>query len=141
VLGQQRAGVLRQAERRQHIIADRFPTVLAADAPDGTVGWLETHRNLVINVAASRARRALIVFGDQTSLADLPVPTLHVLVQRACGNQLQDLTPVLTEREDELHEVADLHSEAERRLYAALTQAGVRGAGKELVTRGEVTGE
>jgi very-short-patch-repair endonuclease len=75
----------------------------------------------------------LIVFGDQTSLADLPVPTLHVLVQRACGNQLQDLTPVLTEREDELHEVADLHSEAERRLYAALTQAGVAASLKPVV--------
>ena len=118
-----------QGEERDVVL---FSTVLAADALRGTVGWLETHRNLV-NVAVSRARRALIVFGDQAALAALPVPTLHVLVQRACGNQPQDLTPVLTEREDELHEVADLHSEAERRLYAALTQAGVAASLKPVV--------
>jgi len=110
-----------QGDQRDVVL---FSTVLAADALGGTVRWLETHRNLV-NVAASRARRALVVFGDQAALADLPVPTLHVLVQRACGNQPQDRMPVLTELEDELHEVADLHSEAERRLYAALTKAGV----------------
>jgi len=59
-----------------------FSTVLARGASPGTVGWVEENRNLV-NVAVSRARRALVVFADTTAIAAMPVPTLHALVDRA----------------------------------------------------------
>lgn len=96
-----------------------FSLVLAADAPLGTATWVETQRNL-INVAVSRAKRALIIIGDQTALRALPVPTLHALVDAASAPARGDHTPTATE----LAEVTDLHSEAERRLYAALLRAG-----------------
>ena len=96
-----------------------FSLVLAVDAPLGTATWVETQRNL-INVAVSRAKRALIVIGDETALRTLPVPTLHGLVDAAIAPRTGDHTPTSTE----LAEVTDLHSEAERRLYAALLRAG-----------------
>ena len=50
----------------------------------GTARWVEEQRNLV-NVAVSRARRALVVFADTTNFAETPVPTLHALVGLANG--------------------------------------------------------
>ncbi len=95
-----------------------FSTVLAADANPGTARWVEEQRNLV-NVAVSRARRALVVFADTTSLAQTPVPTLHALVAMASGTADQ-----ATAAQDALIEVAALHSDAERRLFAALARRG-----------------
>lgn len=95
-----------------------FSTVLAADANPGTARWVEEQRNLV-NVAASRARRALVVFADPTALADTPVPTLHALVALARGAADQHAAA-----QDALTEVAALHSDAERRLFAALARRG-----------------
>lgn len=94
-----------------------FSTVLAADARAGTSRWVEEQRNLV-NVAVSRARRALVVFADTVSLADAPVPTLHALVGLARG------TTAPAAAADVLTDVAALHSEAERRLFEALARRG-----------------
>lgn len=94
-----------------------FSTVLAAGARAGTSRWVEEQRNLV-NVAVSRARRALVVFADTVSLADAPVPTLHALV----GLARQGESP--TAAADLLTDVAALHSEAERRLFEALSRRG-----------------
>ena len=88
-----------------------FSLVLATDAPIGTAQWVEDQRNL-INVAVSRSKRALVVFGDQGAIEALPVPTLHALVSSARVEDADLATDAPTD--------ADLHSEAERRLYAAL---------------------
>jgi very-short-patch-repair endonuclease len=95
-----------------------FSPVLATGAPLGTAMWVEKQRNL-INVAVSRAKRAFIVFGDHAALAELPVPTLHALVTAA---RTDDAAPARTSAptDTELAEIVDLHSDAERRLYAAL---------------------
>ncbi len=47
-----------------------FSTVVADGVPEGTIGWLERNRYLV-NVAVSRARLALVVFGDARHLTRL----------------------------------------------------------------------
>ncbi len=44
-----------------------FSTVISTDAMVGTVAWLEGERNL-INVAVSRARQHLVVFGNRAEL-------------------------------------------------------------------------
>ncbi|MGY1709867.1 AAA domain-containing protein [Geodermatophilus sp. SYSU D00758] len=93
-----------------------FSPVLAAGARYGSARWVEEQRNLV-NVAVSRARRALVVAGDASALAQLPTPTLAVLADVA---RREHPTPSPADREDRR-----LHSEAERRLYAALTDAGL----------------
>lgn len=93
-----------------------FSTVLARGARPGTVHWVEAQRNLV-NVAVSRARRALVVVGDTDSLSALPLPTLHALVELASGDR--GVGP-----EDVAAELPTLHSEAERRLYLALAHRG-----------------
>jgi very-short-patch-repair endonuclease len=99
-----------------------FSLVLATDAPLGTVRWVESQRNLV-NVAVSRAKRALIVFGDHASIEKLPVPTLHALLSAARVPDLELSAHAPTDAD--LAEVADLHSDAERRLYAALLRLGL----------------
>lgn len=55
-----------------------FGTVVAPGVPAGTIGWLEQNRYLV-NVAVSRARLALVVFGDARHLNRLGTPTLAAL--------------------------------------------------------------
>ena len=55
-----------------------FSTVLSVDANPGTVAWLEGERNL-INVAVSRARRHLVVFGSRKELRRLGASTLLAL--------------------------------------------------------------
>jgi very-short-patch-repair endonuclease len=79
---------------------------------------VEAQRNLV-NVAVSRARRALVVVGDAAALAQLPVPTLTALAVAAAGHRPSDTV------EEILREDRRLHSQAERRLHAALLAAGL----------------
>jgi very-short-patch-repair endonuclease len=93
-----------------------FSPVLATDARHRTARWVEEQRNLV-NVAVSRARRALVVAGDAAALTQLPTPTLAALAGAA---RRAHPTPSPADREDRR-----LHSETERRLYAALTEAGL----------------
>jgi len=93
-----------------------FSTVLAKDARDGTARWVEKQRNLV-NVAVSRARRALVVFADTAALQRHPVPTLQLLVAMAGGRR--------EAAADVLVESPDLHSESERRLFLALSELGI----------------
>jgi hypothetical protein len=59
-----------------------FSTVLSADANPGTVAWLESERNLV-NMAVSRARKRLVVFGDREQLGRLGATTLVALAEAA----------------------------------------------------------
>ena len=99
-----------------------FSLVLATDAPTGTAHWVEGQRNL-INVAVSRAKRALVVFGDHAAIEELPVPTLHALVSSACVQD--DQLATYASKDADVADVADLHSEAERRLYSALLRLGV----------------
>ncbi len=93
-----------------------FSTVLAAGALTGTARWVEEQRNLV-NVAVSRARRALVVFADRANLAETAVPTLHALVGLTTGTT-HDIAS------DELTDIATLHSEAEKRVFDALARLG-----------------
>ncbi|WP_346623757.1 DUF559 domain-containing protein [Blastococcus montanus] len=86
------------------------------------LGGRATH---LVNVAVSRARRALVVAGDALALAQLPTPTLAALADVA---RREHPTPSPTDREDRR-----LHSEAEGRLYAALTEAGLEVQLKSLV--------
>jgi very-short-patch-repair endonuclease/RecA/RadA recombinase len=95
-----------------------FSPVLATGAPLGTCLWVEKQRNL-INVAVSRAKRAFVIFADHAALAELPVPTLHALVTAARTAQGAP-TPAPAPTDTDLAEIVDLHSDAERRLYAAL---------------------
>jgi len=55
--------------------------VLSDEADEKTARWVETQRNLV-NVAVSRAKQSLVVFGDATVLRRYPVPTAHALGRR-----------------------------------------------------------
>lgn len=59
-----------------------FSTVISTGAMSGTVGWLEGERNL-INVAVSRARQHLVVFGNRAELARARARTLLSLAQAA----------------------------------------------------------
>ncbi|QTE30033.1 AAA domain-containing protein [Pengzhenrongella sicca] len=94
-----------------------FSLVLADGVNAGTAKWVENQRNL-INVAVSRAKRALIAFGNQDALALLPVPTLHALVAAAAKPGPSETVG----RGADIAEVGDLHSEAERRLYSAMVR-------------------
>jgi AAA domain len=59
-----------------------FSTVLAAEADPATVAWLDAERDL-INLAVSRARRRLLVFGDRVQLRRLGASTLLALAEAA----------------------------------------------------------
>jgi very-short-patch-repair endonuclease len=101
-----------------------FSPVLAEGARPGTARWVEEQRNLV-NVAVSRARRTLIVVGDAAALAHLPVPTLSAL---AAATRTEHPGPAVPPGEDRR-----LHSQAEQRLHAALSAAGVSAELKAVV--------
>ncbi len=103
-----------------------FSPVVSADAGPGTLRWVEDQRNLV-NVAVSRARRALVVVADVAAIESLAVPTLRTLVALAGADA--------TERDavSELRENRGLHSDAERRLFASLARAGRTPRLKEIV--------
>jgi very-short-patch-repair endonuclease len=107
-----------------------FSTVLTDGAATGTARWLEEQRNLV-NVAVSRARRALVVLADLDGLRRVPVPTLHALVDLAAGRV--NSTARSRDADAALTDVRALHSEAERRLFAALARAGVTARLKQVV--------
>lgn len=94
-----------------------FSPVVAAGAHSGILRFVEEQRNLV-NVAVSRARRALVVVADVAAIRDVPVPTLQALVALAGAE------PTQRSAISELHENRGLHSDAERRLFAALAHAG-----------------
>lgn len=96
-----------------------FSTVLATDVSSRTVSWVEEKRNL-INVAVSRARRALVVFTHTQTIESLPLPTLQALL--ACAGWQTLPRP---HADEGLHEFAGLHSEAERRIFSALTRRGI----------------
>ncbi|MCP3912974.1 MAG: DUF559 domain-containing protein [Actinomycetia bacterium] len=98
-----------QGQEREVII---FSTVLAPNTSPATARWVEQQRNLV-NVAASRARRALIVVGHPTAAIELNVPTLASLRKAA----LEGLPYVSADWM--------VHSEAEKRLRDALWQVGL----------------
>lgn len=61
-----------------------FSTVIAPGALPGTIGWLEGERNL-INVAVSRAKRHLVVFGNRAELKRARAATLLGLAAAAAG--------------------------------------------------------
>jgi len=86
-----------------------FSTVIAPGALPGTIAWLEGERNL-INVAVSRARRHLVVFGNRAELRHAKAATLLGLAAAATGQaDHQDLTT----------------SEAVGLLHAALVAVGL----------------
>jgi hypothetical protein len=86
-----------------------FSTVLSVDANPGTVAWLEGERNL-INVAVSRARRHLVVFGSRKELRRLGASTPLALAEAA---ERHGLKPDPT------------WSEATHRLHMALVAHGI----------------
>jgi very-short-patch-repair endonuclease len=101
-----------------------FSPVVADGAKPNSARWVEDQRNLV-NVAVSRARRAVVVLADKSALAGLPVPTLTALVAAASGDTRAAGAVVAESR--------DVHSEAERRLYAAMLTAGMPVTAKPVV--------
>jgi hypothetical protein len=78
-----------------------FSTVLSVDANPGTVAWLEGERNL-INVAVSRARRHLVVFGSRKELRRLGASTLLALADAAEHHGLKP-DPTWSEATHRLH--------------------------------------
>ncbi len=74
-----------------------FSTVISDGAQDGTIGWLEGERNL-INVAVSRARRHLVVFGNRAELKRRNVKTLLGLAEAAgrTESQTASVSPAVT---------------------------------------------
>ena len=85
-----------------------------------TARWVEQQRNL-INVAASRARRALIVVGHPTAPTQLHVPTLASLRKAA------------TEKHPEYGAEWMVHSEPEKRLLEAMYKADLKPLVKPIV--------
>ena len=78
-----------------------FSTVLSVNANPGTVAWLEGERNL-INVAVSRARRHLVVFGSHKELRRLGASTLLALAEAAARHGLKP-DPTWSEAIHRLH--------------------------------------
>jgi AAA domain-containing protein len=86
-----------------------FSTVVSEGAQPGTVGWLESQRNLV-NVAVSRAKRELVVFGSHREIRNHGPATLLALAETARATSSVSAAPPTA---------------IVRRLYAALTARGV----------------
>jgi AAA domain len=86
-----------------------FSTVLSTDCLDGTAAWVESERNL-INVAVSRARRHLVVFGNRVELKRLRAKTLLALANAASSGYDQTRAPL---------------SSAGRRLHDSLVEHGL----------------
>ncbi|WP_165401382.1 AAA domain-containing protein [Herbihabitans rhizosphaerae] len=76
-----------------------FSTVISTDAQPGTIGWLESQRNLV-NVAVSRAKHRLIVFGDALAIRTRGPRVLRTLAETATATATGHATTgdVLTDR-------------------------------------------
>lgn len=89
-----------------------FSTVLAPNSSPHTARWVQQERNL-INVAASRARRLLVVFGHPDPAVRSAVPALESL-RRAAVEGLP--TP---------SDAGTVHSVAEDRLIDALGAVGI----------------
>ncbi len=106
-----------QGQERDLVV---FATALAPNTRPATARWVEDQRNLV-NVAASRARRALIVIGHPTAAIDLNVPTLASLRKAA------------TEGLPHVESDWMVHSEAEKRLRDAMVAAGLSPLVKPIV--------
>ena len=98
-----------QGDERDVIL---FSTVVAPGIRPRTAEWVEHQRNL-LNVAASRARRALVVFGHPTAARDNDVPTLASLRTAALEGPATAGASWA------------LHSEAESRLNDAMHRAGL----------------
>ncbi|MEU4525962.1 AAA domain-containing protein [Amycolatopsis sp. NPDC024027] len=86
-----------------------FSTVVSEGAQPGTIGWLESQRNL-INVAVSRARRELVVFGNDRAIREHGPRTLRALAEMTSGRSSASAAPP---------------SAIVRRLHAALTARGI----------------
>jgi hypothetical protein len=86
-----------------------FSTVVSEGTQPGTVGWLESQRNLV-NVAVSRAKRELVVFGSHREIRDRGPATLLALAETARATSSVSAAPPTA---------------IVRRLYATLTARGV----------------
>lgn len=97
-----------QGDERDVIV---FSSVVAPGIPPRSAQWVEKERNL-INVAASRARRSLVIVGHPTAGAELGAPTLASLRRAAIEGREQADAPW---RIDSL---------AEERLVEALQRAG-----------------
>lgn len=88
-----------------------FSTVIAPGINPRTARWVEQQRNL-LNVAASRARRALVVFGHPTATSEF-CPTLASLRAAAI------------EGPDAADPAWAIHSESEARLLEAMHSASL----------------
>ncbi|MGH3972376.1 MAG: AAA domain-containing protein, partial [Pseudonocardiaceae bacterium] len=86
-----------------------FSTVISTGAMPGTIAWLEGERNL-INVAVSRARQHLVVFGNSAELRRAGAKTLLGLVTAADG--AADQSSIVS-------------TMATRKLHAALVASGL----------------
>jgi hypothetical protein len=86
-----------------------FSTVIAPGALPGTISWLEGERNL-INVAVSRAKRHLVVFGNRAELRRANATTLLGLAAAATRQAARQGLTI---------------SDATRSLHAALIAVGL----------------
>ena len=99
-----------QGDERDVIL---FSTVIAPNTPPKTARWIENQRNL-LNVAVSRARKALIIFGHPEAATTLNVHTLVSLRQAAIEGLPEIETTTWL-----------VHSESEKRLKDALCEIGL----------------
>ena len=111
-----------QGDERDVIV---LSPVISAQAPHSTIRWLGRQRNL-LNVAVSRARAGLVVVGDSSAISTAGLADLTAL--HAAATSQQPARPTLEEADD-----ARLHSESERRVYAALAHIGLTPALKPVV--------